>query len=57
MTKARLKELLYNAIFACEYEYEQQDFETDKELHGTLLNELEMTEEEYMEIMKRRYSW
>ena len=56
MTNERLRSILKNAIIAYEFELEQQDYPTAEELHVVLLNEFEITEEEYIEVMKRRYS-
>lgn len=56
MTTERLQSILKNAIIAYEFELEQQDYPTEEELHVVLLNEFGMTEEEYIEVMKRRYS-
>ena len=47
----RLKKILANAIVAYEFELDQQDYDTDDEMHKVLLNEFNMTEEEYTEIM------
>lgn len=57
MSKERLKEILYHAIIAYEFELEEQDYSTAEALHEVVLNEFTMTEEEYMEIMNRRYIW
>lgn len=51
MKATRLKEILKHAIVAYEYELDQQDYETEEELHAVLLNEFCMTEDEYNEIM------
>ena len=51
MTKERLKEILRNAIIAYEFELDQQDYHTDDEMYSVLLNEFNMTENEYEEIM------
>ena len=56
MTTERLQSILKNAIIAYEFELEQQDYPTEEELHVVLLNEFGMTEEEYIEVMKRRYN-
>ena len=56
MTTERLQSILKNAIIAYEFELEQQDYPTEEELHVVLLNEFGMTEEEYIEVMERRYN-
>ena len=53
MTTERLQSILKNAIIAYEFELEQQDSETEEEIHTVLLNEFDMTEIEYKIIMKR----
>ena len=53
MTTERLQSILKNAIIAYEFELEQQDYETEEEIHTVLLNEFDMTEIEYKIIMKR----
>lgn len=47
----RYKNILRNAIVAYEFELEQQDYETEADLHAVVLNEFGMTDEEYKEIM------
>jgi hypothetical protein len=47
----RYKNILRNAIVAYEFELENQDYETEKELHAVVLNEFGMTDEEYNYIM------
>lgn len=57
MKNERLKEILKNAIIAYEYELEEQDYRSAECLHEVVLNELEMTEKEYLEIMGSAYTW
>ena len=52
-----LVRLLHNAIVAYEYELEQQDYPSAEELHAAVLNELSMTEQEYIMVMGRKYEW
>jgi hypothetical protein len=47
----RYKNILHHAIVAYEFELENQDYETEKDLHAVVLNEFGMTEEEYRYIM------
>ncbi len=47
----RYQNILRRAIIAYEFELEQQDYETETELHAVVLNEFGMTEEEYNYIM------
>lgn len=47
----RYKNILRNAIVAYEFELENQDYETEKDLHAVVLNEFGMTDEEYRYIM------
>ena len=47
----RYESILRRAIIAYEFELENQDYETEKELHTVVLNEFGMTEEEYNDIM------
>jgi hypothetical protein len=47
----RYKSILRNAIVAYEFELEQQDYETEEDLHAVVLNEFGMTDEEYRYIM------
>lgn len=47
----RYKNILRNAIVAYEFELENQDYETEKDLHAVVLNEFDMTDEEYRYIM------
>lgn len=47
MNTERLLSILKNAIIAYEFELEQQDYETEEELHKVVLNEFGMTENEY----------
>lgn len=47
----RYTNILRNAIVAYEFELEQQDYETETDLHAVVLNEFGMTDEEYKEIM------
>lgn len=47
----RYTKILRNAIVAYEFELENQDYETEKELHVVVLNEFDMTDEEYRYIM------
>lgn len=48
----RLLTILKNAIVAYEFELEQQDYETEEELHKVILNEFGMTENEYSYVFK-----
>jgi hypothetical protein len=48
----RLLSILKNAIVAYESELEQQDYETEEELHKVVLNEFGMTENEYNYVFK-----
>ena len=57
MNFERIMAIMWNAIRAYEDELEQQDYETAEELHNVVLNELSMTEQEYLEIMGRKYQW
>lgn len=52
MNRQRALEILKNAIIAYEFELEQQDYETEEELHQVVLNEFGMTESEYEYIFK-----
>lgn len=47
----RYRNILRNAIVAYEFELEQQDYETEEDLHDVVLNEFGMTDEEYNDIM------
>lgn len=47
----RYKNILRRAIIAYEFELEQQDYETEEELHAVVLNEFGITDEEYNGIM------
>ncbi len=47
MNKQKALEILKRAIVAYEFELEQQDYETEEELHQVVLNEFGMTKEEY----------
>ena len=47
----RYKNILRNAIIAYEFELEQQDYETEEDLHAVVLNKFGMTDEEYRYIM------
>jgi len=51
ITISRYKNILRRAIVAYEFELEQQDYETEEELHLVVLNEFGMTEEDYQNIM------
>ena len=57
MNGRRMIAILHDAIMAYEFELEQQDYESAKKLHAVVLNEINMTENEYLEIMGRPYSW
>lgn len=57
MNFERIMAIMWNAIRAYEDELEQQDYETAEELHNVVLNELSMTEQEYLEVMGRKYQW
>lgn len=57
MNGNRMIEILHDAIFAYEFELEQQDYESAEQLHAVVLNEISMTEDEYLEIMGRAYEW
>lgn len=48
---SRYKNILRRAIIAYEFELEQQDYETEADLHAVVLNEFGMTDEEYNHIM------
>ena len=48
----RFLTILQNAIVAYKFELEQQDYETEEELHKVVLNEFGMTENEYNYIFK-----
>ena len=48
---SRYKNILRRAIVAYEFELEQQDYETEEELHAVVLNEFGMTDEEYKNVM------
>ena len=52
MNKQKALEILKNAIVAYEFELEQQDYETEEELHQVVLNEFGMTDEEYEYVFK-----
>jgi hypothetical protein len=52
MDENRLLSILKNAIVAYEFELEQQDYETEEELHKVVLNEFGMTENEYNHVFK-----
>ena len=47
----RYENILRRAIVAYEFELENQDYETEAELHAVVLNEFGMTDEEYNYIM------
>lgn len=51
----RLKYILRNAIIAYEFELESQDYQSEDVIHSVVLNELEITEEEYREIMRYHF--
>ena len=57
MNGHRMIEILHDAICAYELELEQQDYESAEQLHAVVLNEISMTEDEYLEIMGRAYEW
>lgn len=57
MNFERIMAIMWNTIRAYEDELEQQDYETAEELHNVVLNELSMTEQEYLEVMGRKYQW
>lgn len=50
MSSERLKEILKRVINAYELELDGQDYYSMEELHGVVLNELGMTQEEYEAI-------
>jgi hypothetical protein len=52
MNTERLLSILKNAIVAYESELEQQNYETEEELHKVVLNEFGMTENEYNYVFK-----
>lgn len=52
LSAARLLTILKNAIISYEFELEQQDYETEEELHKVVLNEFGMTENEYNYVFK-----
>lgn len=47
----RYKNILRNAIIAYEFELDQQDYESEEDLHAVVLNEFGMTDEEYNYII------
>ena len=51
----RLKEILKNAITSYVFELDQQDYYTDDELYKVLLNEFQMTDDEFVEIMGKTF--
>ena len=51
----RFKYILRNAIIAYEFELESQDYQSEDVIHAVVLNELEITEEEYREIMRYHF--
>lgn len=51
MNEKRLIEILQNAIIAYEDELDNQDYNSEEELHEVLLNEFGMTHDEYRNIM------
>ena len=51
----RLKYILRNAIIAYEFELESQGYQSEDVIHSVVLNELEITEEEYREIMRYHF--
>lgn len=53
-SRKRLIQILRHAILAYECELDNQDYESEEELHKVLLNEFSMTDEEYKTINKRR---
>lgn len=53
MNIERARQILRNAIRAYEFELDQQDYDTLEELHRVLLNEFNMTEEEYKWVTTR----
>ena len=57
MTFDKIKNIIWNAILAYEDELEQQGYDSPEELHKVVLNEFEMTEDEYQEVMGHPYSW
>lgn len=57
MNGRRMIAILHDAIVAYEFELEQQDYESAEKLHAVVLNEIGITESEYLEIMGRAYSW
>lgn len=54
LSRKKLTQILRHAILAYECELDNQDYESEEELHRVLLNEFKMTEEEYRKISKRR---
>ena len=54
LSEKRLKQILWHAILAYESELDNQDYESEEELHRVLLNEFSMTEEEYQTVNKRK---
>lgn len=52
MRNDRLIEIIQSAINAYEFELEQQGYESEEEEHRVLLNEFQMTEEEYQWIKR-----
>lgn len=51
MNFIKMKQILKNAIIAYEFELEQQDYNSEEDMHKVLLNEFQMNEEEYKEVM------
>lgn len=47
----RYKNILCRAIIAYEYELENQDYESEEDIHAVVLNEFGMTDQEYHDIM------
>lgn len=50
----RAKEILKRAVEAYEFELEQQDYETEEDMHKVVLNEFGMTQDEYETITGRK---
>ena len=54
LSPKRLTQILRRAIIAYESELDDQDYESEEELHKVLLNEFSMSEAEYQRISKSK---
>lgn len=54
MKKKRMYDILWHAIEAYNSELDSQGYENEESMHKVLLNEFNMTEKEYMKIMRKR---